>query len=254
MKWEHTCNLEWLKERQKYLTASDIKHLVPMTKTGKPRKITDVDRLRIYSNKKIELTADDCVSTGAAARGHILEPYAIQAYNESRDLELPELYHWDDCILYNKLSTHLAFSPDALSFEQPSGSISIDISGKRNTYYTLGEVKCYGTERHIECCVADKHDLEERWQIATAMYVDQYISQAILIFFDPRLSEENSRLFIHTYTRHDLLDELDIIDKISSDWIHFKQTVLSFYKSGLKCNISEQDIIADLEAKSRLNP
>ena len=34
MEWKHKCDLGWLTERQKYLTASDIKSLIPFTKTS----------------------------------------------------------------------------------------------------------------------------------------------------------------------------------------------------------------------------
>ena len=81
MNWEHKCSLEWLLERQKYLTASDIKSLVPVTRTGRPRKVDDEAYFRVLASKLTKLTSEDCWSFGAAARGHILEPYAIDALN-----------------------------------------------------------------------------------------------------------------------------------------------------------------------------
>ena len=77
MDWKHKCSLDWLRERQRYLTATDVKSLIPVTKTGRPRKITDMERLKVRASKMVTLTEEDCWSYGAAARGHLLEPYAI---------------------------------------------------------------------------------------------------------------------------------------------------------------------------------
>ena len=43
MEWKHKCALAWMQERQKFLTASDVKELLPYTATGRAKKITEED-------------------------------------------------------------------------------------------------------------------------------------------------------------------------------------------------------------------
>ena len=56
-KWFHKCSLDWLRARQNYLTATDVKELLPVTKTGRKRTITD-ENYEVYSAKYDELTAE----------------------------------------------------------------------------------------------------------------------------------------------------------------------------------------------------
>lgn len=252
MLWKHKCSLDWMKTRQCYLTASDIKELLPVTKTGRARKVTEENFWKVYANKIIQLTDDDTWSNGVMARGHLLEPYAIQAYNEWADEGRGRhLYHWDDMVVprYDYGYQHLAFSPDAMSFEQPYKDVArYDNEIPEST--VIGEVKSYSPDRHLISINTKPKDLEERWQIATAMACSKNILAALLIFFNPALKED--KLSFNTYVRSDLEEEIEIIEDIESKWIAFLDCIEDERVLTLPCNITEQEIIEKIE--SPLNP
>ena len=64
MKWEHTCDIDWMRARRACLTATDIKELLPVSKTGRPRKVTDENYIKVYARKLEEYNTDDCKSVG----------------------------------------------------------------------------------------------------------------------------------------------------------------------------------------------
>lgn len=209
MQWKHRCSLEWLLARRKYLTASDVHNLVPFTKTGRKRTVLAEDYDRLIMAKSVVLTEDDCVSTGAAARGHWMEPQAVAFCN---DYYGTRFYHWDDCIIHHGC---LAYSPDAMTIEQPKGKVDIDVTQITEPHDIL-EIKCYAPTRHLDACHAKDGELEERWQIATAMAVDPLINEAKLLFFCPKCEAWPFNLVV--YTREDLRKEIDIIMEIWGNW------------------------------------
>ena len=248
MDWKHKCSLDWLRERQKYLTASDIKSLIPLTKTGRPRKIDDIDRLKLLAKKQVELTEDDCWSYGAAARGHLLEPYAIDALNDwfiYRGATKQTFYHWDDELI-TLPGRDIAFSPDAMDIPQFHGEDAMPTK--------IAEVKCYSPDRHIATAFTMKNEIEERWQIATAMALLDTIEEAYLVLFNP--SMRKNRLFIIQYTRKDLESEIETITKVELDWMLFKMggSILPMSTERGNQGLDEADIIDELERAQRMNP
>lgn len=248
MEWKHKCDLDWLKKRQKYLTASDIKSLIPLTKTGRPRKVDDIDRLKLLAKKQVELTDDDCWSYGAAARGHLLEPYAIDALNDwfiNRGATRQMFFHWDDELitLYGR---DIAFSPDAMDIPQ------LHNNGTMPTM--IAEVKCYSPDRHITTAFTEKSQIEERWQIATAMALLDSIETAYLVLFNPSMKQ--NKLFIIRYTRDDLKKEIETILKVELDWMMFKMSspLLPSGTARGSEGLDEADIIDELERAQRMNP
>lgn len=210
MEWKHKCSLAWMQERQKFLTASDVKALLPYTATGRAKKITEEDYLKVYAKKAVQLTEADCISRGAAARGHILEPFAIDAYNANRNKDMPRLYHWDDIVIAGP-QYHLGYSPDALDISM--------LSRKKPMF--LGEVKCYSPERHLSVARMDKTKCEERWQIATAMAVSPTIKSAWLILFNPDMKDKDNRLYVKSWVRCELEDEIEAIKDVERKWLDF---------------------------------
>lgn len=249
MYWKHTCSIDWMRARQQCLTASDIKELLPITATGRTRKIDDMTRLKVLSRKLVEITEDDCVSTGAAARGHMLEPYAIKRFNSYSSYM--NLNHWDDQIVKcNDDGFGLAFSPDACDIEQHIDRGPIVYAEPK----VIGEVKCYSPEKHMICGYTDKSKLEERWQVATAMAACESIEQAYLLFFNPSM---NYSLFIAKYFRDDLIEEIDVIRQVEQQWHDFirngfKQMDRLEVSCGIGC--TELEIIEEIEQRQRLNP
>lgn len=260
MEWEHKCSLEWLMARQDYLTASEIRSLIPLTKTNRARTITDMDYLKVWSGKIVNLTEEDCWSTGAAARGHLLEPYAVDALNtaliEYDPAAAEHYYHWDD-VLVIKSKRDIAFSPDAMNIPLSDDKVWFNVDDVPIT--AIAEVKCYGRERHLTTAYTEKYMLEERWQIATAMALCDTIKYAHLALFNPSLSTR--RLFVIEYERKDLEKEIQEILEVEEKWSDFidnrKMSKMlpedyRFWTSTLVPD--EATIIEDLKEKKNLNP
>ena len=213
--WRHKCSLDWMRERQKHLTATDLReYLLPVTKTGRARKVADESYLKVMARKLYNITEQDCISTGAAARGHVLEPYAIDFYNTYSPNA--KLHHWDDAVIVKDMSQDygLAFSPDALDVVAPGNVVlSCDEVGNAEV---VGEVKSYSHERHLVCCCTPKEQLEERWQVATAMAVCENIKRAFILFYDPSMNEQ---LGLFEYERDELRDEISMILEAECKWL-----------------------------------
>ena len=250
-KWFHKVDLDWLKARQSYLSATDIKQLLPVTKTGRERKVTDEDYLKVKSSKMVRLTEADCESTGPAARGHILEPYAIEMWNEAYGRAIGEtLYHWDD-VVCTSAERVLGFSPDALNFKQDP-DVGPDVVLADVEY--IGEVKSYGPDRHIACGYTPKEKLEERWQIAAAMATYPSIDHSWLIFYNPSMVMQ---MFVVRYGREELADEIDICLQIAEKWYDFNRRFDSIAPSApwvAGSNKAEDEIIDEIISHESLNP
>lgn len=250
MKWYHECSLDWMRARQKCLTASDIKDLLPFTASGRSRKITDDDYIKVLARKTKQLSIDDCISTGAAARGHLLEPYAIDFYNDH--VQGVKLYHWDDVVIRNLSDSYdLGFSPDACNIPMPDGIDDGCISYGPDE---IAEIKCYSAEKHLIKGGTDKKDLEERWQVATAMAAVDSIMKARVIFFNPSMQQT---MFFATYARKELEEEIRIVNKICDDWEDFLTRSASYALSmitGLPFEESIKREIEEEQSVSRFDP
>ena len=261
-KWFHRCDLGWMKARQKYLTATDVKELLPFTKTGRKKTITDEHYLKVLAGKMVNLTEDDCTSTGAAARGHILEPYAIRKFNfDPPDVHL---HHWDDVVVTRRFAQpfSLAFSPDALDKPSDSSLWLKDDDGSHLKVIemdgpfgpkVLGEVKSYGPERHMVAGYTPKDELEERWQIATAMAVCTSIENAYLLFYNPSM---RNQLYIVDYDRADLADEIEAVLEVEGKWLAWVANLGALDKHRLVSGgiDDEEVIIQQIIKREELNP
>lgn len=249
MKWFHKCSLDWLSARQKFLTATDVMDLLPVSKTGRARKIGNDQYLKVMARKMKSLDGVDCESHGAAARGHILEPWAV---HELAIITRMPFEHWDDCIVTRPLPKKwsLAYSPDALTAQQPKDKVMVscdDVKAKR-----LGEVKSYSAEKHLVCGYSDKMDLEERWQIAVAMAVDPDIEEAFLIFYNPSMRRE--KIFLKTYKRKDLEAEIKTVLEVEENWLDFVEAFDDASVTWFNSEMEEADIIDNIIEAERLDP
>jgi len=251
MRLEHRCSLDWMRERQRYLTASDVKALIPVTKTGRKRDITDLDYLKVMADKMVVLTEDDCVSYGAAARGHILEPYAIDALNimlEEMDPNGDEMFHWWDDKLVSVHGRQIAFSPDAMD---------IPMDGNILDATAIAEVKSYEASKHLAIAYTSKEQIEERWQIAHAMAVLENIDHAYLVLFNPKMKYRKT--FVIRYDRHELAHEIETILQVELDWREFREhgPLTTIPTSGAIHSHhggNEETIMREYEERHRLNP
>lgn len=250
MKWEHKCSLEWLQERQRYLTASDIKSLLPLTKTGRKREVGDLEYLKVMSSKMVMLTEEDCLSFGAAARGHLLEPFAIRALNQMlSEMQGPEheTFHWWDDKLVTESGRLIAFSPDAMD-------VSMDDPAEPTA---IAEVKSYEASRHLVTAYMPKEMIEERWQIATAMAVKQSIDHAYLVLFNPKMKYRKT--FVIRYDRDELKHEIEVILGIEQRWKDFRENGILTKRPDNGAIHShhggnEGSIMEEIERRQRLNP
>lgn len=215
--WIHKCSLDWLKARQRYITASDVKSLLPVTPTGRPRAVSDKDYMRVMAGKMTQLTEEDCMSYGAAARGHLLEPYAVDSLNkilaELQGKEHETFYWWDDKLIAEK-GRVLAFSPDAMN-------VPMDDPNAKENVTAIAEIKSYGSEKHLTTAYTPKEEIEERWQIASAMALLPNIDHAYLVLYNPKMKFRKT--FVIRYDRDDLLSEIAMICKVEDDWDEFRK-------------------------------
>jgi hypothetical protein len=183
MKYYHEVKEDWLKARINYLTASDIKTLLVQSKTqimGFPSKYFDV-----WSEKSTR--AFDVTSYGAAARGHILEPIAIQEYNKVA-LSTRSLAHIDDVLITSRHSL-VAFSPDALQFKAVSPGVQHDAELYGDVEYG-GEVKCFSLAGHYKNMIEGHIDKDIQIQLATAFYILPNLQSMYLILFNPKANRQ----------------------------------------------------------------
>lgn len=246
--WTHKVSLEWLKERQRYITASDIAGLTDKTDSGRKRSqaIIEQNFIKIFADKSRTLTEEDCVSTGAAARGHIMEPIALRLVQDKYGIEAN---HWDDFIL---TKGNIGWSPDGLDRKQPILRVrasGIDVNPSRGF-----EVKCYYAEKHLATGMANKLTLPERWQIATAFYVCPTLRRMDLILYNPSLNK--FQMMLHSYFPEELEDELqqieEIDDKINDMWETIESTAY-LTEVAINSPLTEESIYADYERKQRGN-
>ena len=77
--WSHNVGELWLAARREHLMASEIKNLITdykRIKAGKIKLHNALQFAKVYGSK---MNCDiDTSSFGAMARGHIMEPYAVE--------------------------------------------------------------------------------------------------------------------------------------------------------------------------------
>lgn len=225
MRYEHEVSRDWLIARQSYLTASDVCKM--MTDIDKLRRgKTTIERCRSFAKvlgSKLNLSPDTQSPSSAAARGHFMEPYAVEEWESVRQ---EGMVHWDDFLLAND-RTLLAFSPDALNVRQPMGvSCVVDGDGRfvnDNDCYVsptaLLEVKCYDEGAHYQRKLDAMAGVlpDERWQVAVAMAVCPCIRRGTVVWYAPQCRD----WFDAVFERKDLEDEIATVLDASVWWKRF---------------------------------
>ena len=213
--WYHEVSVDWLKARQPYITATEIAKLVPEYKrTLKADPDAIAPGFAALWAEKNTVSNPDPVSVGAAARGHWMEWYAVDSWNQQKE---PVMYHWDDCLI---VSGRVGFSPDAMNVLQTLPEVELLakdgmlIAG--NGDYDIAptevmEIKSYEPARHIKSCIKEKGEHDELIQLATAFHVVEDLEKAHLVFFCPG-APISMKSF--EYTRDDLKDEIELVGKI----------------------------------------
>lgn len=224
MRYEHEVSHDWLVARQGYLTASDVcKMMTDIRKLAAGK--TDVEHCRSFAKvlgSKRNRFPDTESPSSSAARGHFMEPYAVEEWEAVRQ---EGMVHWDDFLLASD-ETLLAFSPDALNVPQPMGVIALVDSDGR--FLNMGvpveptvllEVKCYDEGAHHQRKLDAMAGVlpDERWQVAVAMAVCPCIERGTVVWYAPQCMD----WFDVAFEREDLEDEIATVLDASVWWRRF---------------------------------
>lgn len=244
MFWKHDVSEAWLKARKQVLTATEISKLVPELKRmkKKPGEISP-GFASVWAEKHSEM-ALDTGSVGPAARGHIMEPWVVSAYNEQ--VTAGERFnHWDDCVIMNDL---VGFSPDAMDQAQQDDTPKLKVSPDGNRMLGGGmmypspkrimEIKCYEPANHMKACITPKMEHKELMQVAVAFHVLPKLQKAKLCFCCPGAPIP---MFIEEYTRDDLKEQLELIRQVVAKYV---ETAIQCNElsRGYKVNFTEADV------------
>lgn len=215
-RWTHEVDSNWLKARQRVLTATDVSSLLPeykrYLKAGSPDKIMP-GFAALWAQKHYEGELDTGAPSPAAARGHIMEPWAVESWNKQC---APVMHHWDDCVITNGL---LGFSPDAMDIPQSTCVPRIDHAAVQPT--AIMEIKCYGVENHMKSIIEDKMEHKELMQIAMSFAVLPSLEKAYLLYFCPGAPIS---MHVEEYTPDDLHDQCRWIVEIGE--VFLKQAAM----------------------------
>lgn len=241
--WRHEVSERWLMSRKSCLTASDVKRLVSdhnKMKAGKIRIESAQQFAKVYGEKQ---SMDmDPMSYGSMARGHIMEPYAVEEADGA-----VKWHWWDDRLITDGV---LGFSPDAMDIPQMGGTrFNVDedtgeiigVNGRCDGPKALLEIKSYEAGGHYQkmAQVSSGSLLEERWQVATAMAVCPTITEAKVMFYAPQCGSSFSK----RYDREDLEKNIDIVKSIGEEWKRFSKIMDDARKRVEKSTIhTEEDI------------
>lgn len=233
-----------MKARKRLLTASQIESLVPYTGTGRKRSESSINDATIKIFADMMSDEVDLVSKGAAARGHIMEPWAARQILA---------YHWDDVVIFNT-ELGLGWSPDGSidmqqPHEEPSAPFAINCDDMLMKHGI--EIKCYSPQRHYEVMLQEPKDRKEKWQIATAFATVPTLKKMTLVLCNPNVKDQ---FFTHLYLREDLDEEIAVVESVAEDfWKQFNRlrySVDSLSVSG--CLFTEDDVWEDWHAKNEV--
>jgi len=225
--WQFTSDARWLEARRGYLTASSIVKLLAEYKRVLAGKV-DADKapafLALAMEQMREPTAEDCESRGMAARGHWLEPRAVEDYNRYMQGKtkvgnpVRSYYHVDDLVIVDPL-TRLGWSPDAL--DRPVRVLTNKLVSGMCAYESALEIKSYGLDRAAKVMQQKKSDREERWQCACAMACLSTLCEMTVVLYLPQLST----FYDFTYARAELEDEVETVLAMAAIWRESLKTV-----------------------------
>lgn len=223
--WSHNVGELWLAARREHLMASEVKNLITDYKRIKAGKIKLPNALQFAKVYGSKMNCDiDTSSFGAMARGHIMEPYAVEEYNR---INGTKFYQWDDKLITRGV---VGFSPDAMDIPQLPGTKMVvnlddelvDKNGDANPGPSeILEIKSYEAGQAFQrlSMIGRDEPLEERWQIATAMAVCYTIKTGTIMFYLPQCGLEFSK----QYDRADLIDEIDVVMDIAKMWNQYTE-------------------------------
>lgn len=228
--------------RKKLLTASQIENLVPYTSTGRKRSESSINDATIKIFADMMSSEPITFSTGAAARGHIMEPWAARQIRA---------HHWDDIVISNN-ELGLGWSPDGSidmpqPHDEPAGPFIIDYDSVPMKHGI--EIKCYSPQRHYEVMLQEPKDRKEKWQIATAFATVPTLKKMTLVLCNPNTHDG---FYTHQYLREDLDEEIAEVKSVAKDFWNRFELLLNDITSlpTSRCNFTEKDVWEDWRIKN----
>ena len=251
--WRHEASLEWLDARRSVLTASEIVKLQPALRKYRKEVAADPAYLppafvAMWARKNTELAVDmgDSVSWSWAARGHIMEPYAVKDFNSA--LGAPFMYHWDDCVVKNGV---IGFSPDALDVPQPPNGEPECSVGMGGLQFEDGvvplpvegmEIKSYEPGHHMECVIRPRMQAEELMQLAVAMHVLPSLKVMHLVFYCPGAPVP---MWVNSYSRKDLAAQIRLVEETRDVYVNTAMQVAAKFKPTFETSVTDADVYAE---------
>lgn len=250
--WRHEVSADWLQARRDVLTASEIRAMLPEYKRMLKKKPGEISPgFFALCGAKLSHDDPDPISTGAAARGHIMEPYAIIDWNVN-ECSKPEddYYHWDDIVIKRN---GIGYSPDGLDIPQlPEMGVQVDWSEKNNCLVVQNEtfslpsraieVKCYEPKNHMKNLIVDKKDREERLQVAVAFMVLPSLKHVDVLWYCP---DAPVPMYKERYKKSDLKAEIEVITGMLKIFHEHMKLIREYKSNGLKPHFSEDKIYKD---------
>lgn len=239
--WVYSSDPAWLHQREDYLTATDFKELKPSIARASKEALAGARILpkfaAVWMSKHAHYSTQyECNSYGAEARGHILEPYAVELYNSTYGTDFA---HWDDCLI---VRDKVGYSPDAIRGIQCPGEVVIhtDEVGPKE----LLEIKSYSIDRHGQQLGIRPTATDERFQVAWSMYVSPSIEVGHIAFYHP---DAPIPLIVKDYTRDDLKEELSLARQV--DELYQRNCSLieqEYLMHAVKSGKTEQEIFEEV--------
>ena len=213
-RWHHEVSADWMKARGEYLMASDIVALLPAYRRAVKAKWTPgtivPEFAALYAEKQSDMTLKT-ETWDAAARGHFVEPYAV---NELSHVVMCNLHHWDDVLIHDHEEV-LGFSPDAADVRQDYSAVDLSADDWGHIDF-VAEVKCYEPKKHMKSVLANTGDLPEMYQLATAFKVLPNVEVGWLFFYCPSAPYPMKPIRMR---RDQLDDHFKVIDGIKEMWL-----------------------------------
>jgi len=245
-RWYHEVSADWLKARQGCLTATDIASLVPEYKRYLKQKDPDAippGFAALWCQKHSNGFLDTSSPSSAAARGHIMEPYAVEEWNKWTG---GYMYHWDDCIIING-SNGIGFSPDAANYPCPCRVKMGSVSDECRAINSILEVKCYEPAAHMKAFVESTDAHKERMQAAVPFAVLPQLAAATVLWYCPGAPVP---MFSCTYSAAGLAEEIKMAFEIADLYRKVGESIedaiandpLKFHPASLHTMYSEDGI------------
>lgn len=251
-RWTHEVSVEWLKARQSVLTATEVAGLLPEWKRWL-KKGSDPETLMpgaaaLWAAKHSTGEPDVNSPSPAAARGHIMEPWAVDSWNAQ---VVKRFWHWDDCIICRSdFAIPVGFSPDAMDIAQvyPDSRLEVTADGKFivnsgmmscDAPTEVMEIKSYEIPRHMKSVLMEKMEHEELMQLAMAFVVFPDLVRARLVWFCP---DAPISMHAETYTSDDLHDQIRWIMEILEWYQGQRELCEKLPKPWLKAQCTEEEV------------